>query len=54
MQSLWNGNLQAQEEHDEDWDTRDEEGEHMPSGVYYVVFTDGDGTRQTQKVLIVR
>ena len=52
--ALWAGNLQPQEGHDEDWDTNDEEGEHMSSGVYYVVFTDGDGTRQKQKVLIAR
>ena len=51
---IWKGQLQAQEERHEDWDTRDEDGEEIASGVYYVVFTDGDGTRQTQKVLIVR
>lgn len=51
---LWRGNLQPQEIHVQDWDTHDSQGGECASGVYYVVFTDGDGSIQTQKVLIAR
>lgn len=51
---LWRGDLQPQEIRRQDWDTRDSGGGECASGVYYVVFTDGDGGIQVQKVLIAR
>jgi hypothetical protein len=51
---LWKGYLAPQEIKKQDWDTKDSSGAETPSGVYYVVFTDGDGSIQVQKVLIVR
>jgi hypothetical protein len=51
---LWDGNLDPHGTLHKDWDCRGDHGELAPSGVYYVVFTDGDGSCYTQKVLIVR
>jgi hypothetical protein len=54
MADLWHGDLKPQETREQDWDCTDSQGDESPSGVYYVVFTEGDGSIQVQKVLIVR
>lgn len=54
LADLWHGYLAPQEIRQQDWDGSDSQGAETPSGVYYVVFTDGDGSIQVQKVLIVR
>ena len=51
---LWQGNLRAHDTLHKDWDCRGDHGEIVASGVYYVVFTDGDGSTFSQKILIVR
>ncbi|HXC64496.1 MAG TPA: hypothetical protein VNZ67_09060, partial [bacterium] len=51
---LWQGNLRPQDTLHKDWDCHGDHGEIVASGVYYVVFTDGDGSTFSQKILIVR
>ncbi|HTB35101.1 MAG TPA: hypothetical protein VK842_09580, partial [bacterium] len=51
---LWQGDLAPHDSFHKDWDCRGDHGELAASGVYYVVFTDGDGSCFTQKVLIIR
>jgi ligand-binding sensor domain-containing protein len=36
------------------WDGRDDEGEWVGSGIYYIVVTDPEGSSQTGKVAVVR
>ncbi|HXC63972.1 MAG TPA: hypothetical protein VNZ67_06415, partial [bacterium] len=54
VRDLWQGSLLAHDSLHRDWDCHGDHGEKMASGVYYVVFTDGDGSCFTQKVLIIR
>jgi hypothetical protein len=51
---LWAGVLAPGGAHHQDWAGTAEDGESLASGVYYVAFTDGDGTVAVHKVLIIR
>jgi len=52
--TLWQGSLQPQQSQSMAWDGRDAGGNLVPSGVYYVIFIDGDGTHEIQRILIIR
>jgi hypothetical protein len=52
--ALWQGVLAPQSSTQVTWDTLLDNGQSAPSGVYYVVFTDGDGAMTAQKMEIAR
>jgi len=54
LRDLWQGDLQKHQGIRRDWDCRGDHGEKAASGVYYVVFIDGDGSYHSQKILVIR
>jgi hypothetical protein len=51
---LWSGSLAQGQTQTLDWNATDDSGSVLPSGLYYLVFIDGDGTHEEQKILILR
>lgn len=54
LRNLWTGKLGAGASQTLTWDGRDDAGQEVGSGVYFVVFIDGNGTKSLKKVLVIR
>ncbi|HTB35103.1 MAG TPA: FlgD immunoglobulin-like domain containing protein [bacterium] len=54
LRSLWSGRMAAKALRSLAWDGKDDAGQPAASGIYEVVFEDGDGTRQMKRVLVLR
>jgi|GEM_PF-4996225 hypothetical protein len=54
LRNLWKGVLTPGASPSLDWDGLDDSGAAAGSGVYYVVFIDGDGSRARKKVIVLR
>jgi hypothetical protein len=54
LRDLWTGKLGPKGSRTLVWDGRDDAGQDAGSGVYYVLFIDGDGTKVMKKALVIR